>query len=71
MMHTEDTIEFVYVNHRGERARRRVRLDKNEPVWFGTTEWHPKPQLFLRAYDLDKNAWRDFAVADIDRDDKT
>ena len=34
-------------------------------IWFGTTKWHPHPQYFLKAQDLEKNAVRDFAMADI------
>lgn len=50
-----------YRNWRGEMATRRLR-----PVafWHGSTEWHPTPGLMLKAVDLDKDAERDFAVAD-------
>ncbi|PWE32883.1 hypothetical protein DDZ14_08615 [Maritimibacter sp. 55A14] len=56
-------VEFQceYRNWRGEVATRRLR-----PVafWHGSTEWHPTPGLMLKAVDLDKDAERDFAVAD-------
>jgi hypothetical protein len=56
------TFRFVYRNHRGEIAERRVIPDA---VRFGTTEWHPTPQWLLRAYDLDKQALREFAMSEI------
>jgi hypothetical protein len=34
-------------------------------LWFGSTEWHPEPQWFLKAWDLDKDVERDFAMRDI------
>jgi hypothetical protein len=34
-------------------------------MWFGATEWHPKPQWFLHAVDVEKGEARDFAMADI------
>lgn len=38
-----------------------------EPVkiWFGSTEWHPQQQWFLKARDVTKKAERDFALIDI------
>lgn len=33
-------------------------------LWYGTTEWHPVEQWFVKAYDPTKNAQRDFALAD-------
>ncbi|WP_374327930.1 hypothetical protein [Paracoccus pantotrophus] len=54
-------ITMTYRNYRGEIAERRI-----IPEWvgFGATDWHPEPQWLLRAFDLDKNARRDFALAD-------
>lgn len=54
-------LTIAYTNHRGERAVRRI---IPWDVWFGTTDWHPEPQWFLRAFDLDKNDKRDFALKD-------
>jgi predicted DNA-binding transcriptional regulator YafY len=56
------TVRLDYTNYRGERAQRRV-----EPValYWGSTEWHPEPQLLLEAVDLDKDAVRTFSVRDI------
>lgn len=51
-----------YTNHRGERAERRIRPLE---VKFKTTEWHPEPQWLLRAFDIDKQELREFAMKDI------
>lgn len=51
-----------YVNWKGERAKRLIMPDA---VSFGATKWHPKPQWLLRAFDVEKKAWRHFAMADI------
>jgi hypothetical protein len=53
---------FSYRNWRGEVSERRVIPIR---VWFGATEWHPEPQWFLNANDLDKGETRDFALRDI------
>ena len=34
-------------------------------VFWGKTEWHPKEQWLMKAWDLDKDAERTFAVKDI------
>lgn len=52
-----------YRNWRGETALRRI---VPRSVWWGNTEWHPRPQWLMTAYDLDKGAERDFALADMD-----
>lgn len=59
---SEGELIFWYKNHRGEEGYRRVR-----PLmfYFGSTEWHPGPQMLMRAFDLEKDAERDFAVADM------
>jgi hypothetical protein len=57
-----EPLRFLYRNHRGVIAARRVRPDS---VRWGSTEWHPEEGWLLRAFDLDKQAWRDFAMADM------
>lgn len=57
-----DALEFVYCNHRGEIARRRV---WPYGIYWGQTDWHPEPQWLLQAYDLDKGVERDFAMKDM------
>lgn len=52
--------KLVYTNWRGETAQREIRPTA---LWFGSTEWHPEPQWFVRATDLDRGATRDFALS--------
>lgn len=59
---TEQTMRIHYTNWRGETAEREIIPVK---VWFGSTEWHPEPQWFLAAIDVEKDAPRDFAMKDI------
>ncbi|AKU43503.1 hypothetical protein CPT_Sansa99 [Caulobacter phage Sansa] len=54
--------EFVYRNYRGEITPRKVRPIA---VWWGKTEWHPEDQWMLRAFDVEKEEPRDFAIRDI------
>jgi len=55
------TITMLYRNWRGGTAYRIVRPIA---IWYGSTEYHPKTQWMMTAYDLHKKADRDFAVAD-------
>jgi 8-oxo-dGTP diphosphatase len=57
-----EIIQFLYTNHRGETAVRRVIPIE---VIFTSTKWHPKKQWLLRAYDLDRQAERRFALQKI------
>lgn len=57
-----DVATFRYRNHRGEETVRKVRPIR---VWFGSTAWHRETQWHLEAFDLDKMATRDFAMANI------
>lgn len=60
------TIWIDYTNYRGERAWREIEpTDARPALWFGHTEWHPQDQWLLAAYDIEKRAVRDFAVASI------
>ena len=61
---SEATYKFEYKNHRGEVA---IRYIMPIHTWFGTSEYHPEFQMFLRAFDFEKEAERDFAVRDIIR----
>jgi predicted DNA-binding transcriptional regulator YafY len=56
------SVEIIYVNYRGERAIRHI-LPEN--MYWGSSEYHPEPQYLLKAYDLDRQAYRDFAMKDI------
>ena len=55
-------VELDYTNWKGERRLRRV-LPRE--LWYGATNYHPEPQWFIRAIDLEKNAVRDFALRDV------
>jgi hypothetical protein len=59
---TAPTLEFGYTNWRGEQSTRRVWPIR---LWYGATEYHPDKQWFLKAFDTDKQAERDFALRDI------
>jgi len=59
---TDQHIRFTYKNYRGDLGQRLV-----QPIrtWFGRTTYHPKRQWLLKAWDFDRRATRDFAMADI------
>ena len=59
----QGVVQVRYRNWKGVTALRRIRPIS---IRFGTTEWHPDPGYLLRAFDLDKQAERDFALADCD-----
>lgn len=51
-----------YTNWRGETARRVIIPIR---MWWGSTEWHPQEQWMLTAWDVEKDAVRDFAWQDM------
>lgn len=55
-------VKILYKNWRGETSLRTIL--PGDTV-FGSNEWHPEEQWFLKALDLDKNAERIFAMKDI------
>ncbi len=57
-----ENVHILYTNYRGETAHRTIRPGK---LYFGSTEWHPEEQWLLAAYDVGKQASRDFAMKDI------
>lgn len=59
---TQEVVNIVYTNYRGETAIRKVIPKK---IWYGGTDWHPEKQWLLDAYDLGKEAERSFAMKDI------
>jgi hypothetical protein len=59
----DQALTFVYTNHRGETARRRVLPER---IWFGSTDWYPAPQWLLEAFDLDRKAIRVFSLTGIE-----
>lgn len=54
-------VKLLYRNYRGEVSNRTITPLK---PWYGSTEWHPEPQWLLKAFDHEKDAERDFALAD-------
>lgn len=54
-------VTLTYRNWRGEISERTI---TPKHIWFGSTEWHPEPQWLITAFDLDKQADRDFALKD-------
>lgn len=62
-MPTDSRIVIIdYVNHRGERALRKIKPLK---MWFGATAFHPEHQWLLDAVDVEKSLERTFALASI------
>ncbi|MFI8671907.1 hypothetical protein ACIGIJ_18810 [Bacillus paranthracis] len=55
-------IEFDYVNWRGVEGHREVRAIR---VFFGSTEYHKKPQWLMEAWDLVKQEKRIFSMKDM------
>lgn len=60
----ETWVVILYTNHRGFTTLRWIVPNM---IWFAETEYHPEPQHLLEAWDLDKMAWRDFAMLGIQR----
>lgn len=60
---TGTILKFTYINHRGEKALRRVLFQGMD---YGDNEWYPERQWFLRGIDLDKQKMRSFALNRID-----
>ena len=61
-MNEPNVAYWFYCNWKGERAWRRVIPGRR---WYGHTDWHLQDGWLIEAWDLEKNATRDFAVADI------
>lgn len=53
-------VRVVYKNWKGETSVRKI---IPESLYYGSSEWHPENQWLLRAFDLDKEAYRDFALS--------
>jgi predicted DNA-binding transcriptional regulator YafY len=59
-----DVVLIDYINYRGERGIRRIIPER---CYLDEVSWHPGRQWILDAWDLDKDAIRSFAIADIQR----
>ncbi|NRD80304.1 hypothetical protein HPT25_23565 [Bacillus sp. BRMEA1] len=57
-----DLIRFRYKNWKDVVTVRKAFV---KGFFFGKTEYHPDYQCFIKGFDLDKMAIRDFAVKDI------
>ena len=67
MTNEPQPITLVYTNGKRETATRHAIPIE---IFWGSTEYHPEPQWLLRAFDLDKQAERMFALVDMLRPDK-
>lgn len=61
-MEEEKVVIINYTNWKGVTGLRKIIPIE---IFFGSTEWHKEEQWLLRAYDVDKDAERSFAVKDI------
>ncbi|MCK1585451.1 hypothetical protein IVB03_39345 [Bradyrhizobium sp. 168] len=59
-------IEFEYTNWEG---RKGIRQAIPLSIRFGKSEWHGVPQWLMLAYDIDKRAEREYAMADMQFED--
>ena len=57
-----DKIQFEYTNWKGVTGTREIEVGE---LYYGSTEYHPKPQWLLEGYDLGKKANRLFAMSDM------
>lgn len=55
-------LKVRYKNHRGEVAERKIIPLK---IYFGEVEFHNGEQWLMDVYDLDKKAYRTYALRDI------
>lgn len=64
-----EPIAILYENWRGETAVRHIVVGGEDTdcsaLWFGLNEWHRVPQYLLSAWDVEKAAYRDFALSGI------
>lgn len=56
------SVKIKYKNWKNEIAIRNIYPNE---IWYGSTEYHKEPQFLLSAWDIDKQAFRDFALIDI------
>jgi predicted DNA-binding transcriptional regulator YafY len=58
----EKAVSVTYTNWRGETAQRTIIPME---VYWGKTDWHPKEQWLLKVWDVDRGAYREYALQDI------
>jgi predicted DNA-binding transcriptional regulator YafY len=61
-MQSSAAVIIDYTNYRGERGERRI---VPLGIHFWETEWHPERQWILRAFDMERELERQFAMKDI------
>lgn len=59
---TEHPVAIDYTNHRGERS---IRVIQPRRIIWANSEWHPRTQWLLEAFDYGKKADREFAMENI------
>lgn len=71
MSNSETKVQFIFdfdkvnkVKYKNYKGEIRDRYITPQLIWYGTTEYHPEPQLFLLALDVEKGTTRDFALND-------
>lgn len=55
-------VTILYINWRGVESERRI---IPQELYFTSNEWHKEEQWLLKAWDLDKEDYRNFAMKDI------
>ena len=55
-------IKVIYTNWRGETAQR---LIIPISIYWGKTEWHPEEQWLMNVWDVERGAYREYALRDI------
>jgi predicted DNA-binding transcriptional regulator YafY len=55
-------VKVIYTNWRGETAERII---VPVSISWGKTEWHPEEQWLLKVWDVERQAYRDYALKDI------
>ena len=55
-------ISVLYTNWRGETAERQIIPIE---IYWGSTEWHPENQWLLKVWDIERKAYRSYALQDI------
>jgi len=62
IMNMEHTVTFEYKNYKGEISKRYVLPME---LWYGTTPYHTEAQWLLKAFDINKNDYRNFSLKEI------
>ncbi len=55
-------VRVMYTNWRGEKAERVIIPIS---ISWSSTEWHPQEQWLLKVWDIERQAYREYALKDI------